>query len=356
MTDIDKKRSFIVNSVYYAIIGIMILLVCKYLLPAILPFIIAFIIVSILQIPVRKIYGMLFKGKRIISIVCTVIFFGFLFLLLGVGVTKIVGAFTVFIGEVPKLYSDKLVPVINYLTALVEEKLTFSDPELTAKIDMIVKQTVNSLGEKISDFSMNAVKLFSNGIFSIPGAIIKIIVTIVASFFLMLDYDRIIAFLNAMIPKSKEEKVNKIKGYVKNTLIVYVKSYTLLFCITLTELILGFLILGIPYAPFIGLLVAIFDILPIVGTGGILIPWALILLIMGNIPKGLGMVLLYIVITAVRNTAEPKLVGTQIGLHPLATLVAMYTGLMTVGIVGMLVFPVTLAVLVSMKNDTEVNK
>lgn len=72
---------------------------------------------------------------------------------------------------------------------------------------------------------------------------------------------------------------------------------------------------------------------------------------MGNIPKGIGMAMLYVVIAAVRNTLEPRLVGKQIGLHPLATLIAMYMGLKLIGVLGMFIFPVTLAVVISMKKD-----
>lgn len=351
MTDTDKKKKFIIDVMYYGMIAALILLACKYLLPAMIPFIIAFIIVSIIQIPSKKIYSIFFRGRRIISIICGVTFFGCVFWLVAFLVIKIMQAATVFVGEIPYLYSDMLVPAIKEVTAFIEAKLTFADPVLTEKIDMIVQQTISNVGQKLTEFSVKAVGLVSNGIISIPSVIIKIIITIVACFFLMLDYDKIMKFLNGCIPKSKEEKFTKIRLYVKNTLGVYVRAYTLLFCITLTELIVGFTILGIPYAPFIGMLVAVFDILPIVGTGGIVIPWALILLIMGDIPRGLGMALLYVIIAAVRNTLEPRLVGKQIGLHPLATLIAMYVGLKLIGILGMFIFPVTLAVAVSMKKD-----
>ena len=85
----------------------------------------------------------------------------------------------------------------------------------------------------------------------------------------------------------------------------------------------------------------------------ILLPWTVILLGMGNIPMGIGMFALYIIITIIRNTMEPKLVGKQIGLHPLATLISLYVGLKVIGIIGMLVFPTSLAVLSSMKKEME---
>ena len=109
--------------------------------------------------------------------------------------------------------------------------------------------------------------------------------------------------------------------------------------------------MGIPYAPIIGLMVAIFDILPVLGTGGILLPWTVVLLVMKNFSMGIGMFVLYLVITIIRNTMEPKLVGKQIGLHPLATMISLYVGLKVIGFWGMLIFPTSLAVLSSMRKE-----
>ena len=86
----------------------------------------------------------------------------------------------------------------------------------------------------------------------------------------------------------------------------------------------------------------------VLGTGGILLPWALILLLIGNLKLAAGIAALYLIITFVRQTLEPKIVGAQIGLHPLATLIAMLLGLGLFGLVGLLAFPVTLSVLNAM--------
>ncbi|HCR40588.1 MAG TPA: sporulation integral membrane protein YtvI, partial [Lachnospiraceae bacterium] len=88
----------------------------------------------------------------------------------------------------------------------------------------------------------------------------------------------------------------------------------------------GFWILKIPNAFVLGALVAIVDILPILGTGAVLLPWSILSFILGNLKIGVGILLLYLFVTAVRQTIEPKIVGKQIGLHPIVTLVLMYVG------------------------------
>ena len=351
--NIEKKRQFIINTVFYAIIICLVLIVCKYLVPILLPFILAFIMASVLVIPAKKLAGKNSKIRRFCAIIVGVIFFVLLFLGIAFLGVALVDWFLGFLEFIPRLYQDEILPMLNFLYLELAERLTFADPELTAKINGVFQNFIGNIGNFISSFSVNAIKAITSGIAGIPGLIIKLILMIISCFFFLLDYDKIMAFFVSLIPKGKEKNFETIKWYVTNTLLVYIKSYSLLFLMTYVELSIGFQILGIPYAPIIGLMVAVFDILPVLGTGGILLPWTVVLLVMKNIPMGIGMFVLYLVITVIRNTMEPKLVGKQIGLHPLATMISLFVGLKVVGFWGMLIFPTTLAVLSSMKKEIQ---
>ena len=188
--------------------------------------------------------------------------------------------------------------------------------------------------EKRKRFSVKAVRMLSRGATKIPGFIVKLVVTVISTFFIALDFDTILSFFRKWIPAEKEKEAGRATAYVKNVFLIYLKSYSLLFLLTFVELFAGFLIFGIPYAPALAFAVAVFGILPILGTGGILLPWAAILFLMGNTALAVGMLMLYIVITVIRNILEPKIVGKQIGLHPLATLIFMFLGLKVLGIVN----------------------
>lgn len=349
--NIEKKREFIINTVFYAFIICMALIVCKYLVPILLPFIISFIMASVLVIPAKKLAGKDNKARRFCAIMVGIVFFALLFLGIAFLGVALVDWFLGFLEFIPRLYQEEILPLLNFLYLEMTERLTFADPELTAKINGVFQNFVGNIGNFISSFSMNAIKAVTSGIAGIPGLIIKLILMIISCFFFLLDYDKVMAFFFSLIPKGKEKAFETVKWYVTNTLLVYIRSYSLLFFMTYVELALGFQILGIPYAPIIGLMVAIFDILPVLGTGGILLPWTVILLVMKNIPMGIGMFVLYLIITIIRNTMEPKLVGKQIGLHPLATMISLYVGLKVIGFWGMLIFPTTLAVLSSMKKE-----
>ena len=123
------------------------------------------------------------------------------------------------------------------------------------------------------------------------------------------------------------------------------KAYLLIMAVTFGEISLGLWLLRVDYYLVIGLAVAVLDILPVLGSGSILIPWGIWTLLGGNLPLGAGILLLYGVVTGVRTVLEPRLVGRGIGLSPLVTLVSMYVGMKLLGGGGLILAPmaVTLA-------------
>ena len=348
---LDKKRSIIINIIFYSLLLGLVLAFCTYILPVLVPFIIAFVIASFLQVFVRKLSKRRPDRKRSISILMCVLFYVLAAVLVSFVGVKIVDVIWSFIESIPGLYHQTLVPLISQLSAKINELLTSSDIGIAGEVNLLFQEMMNTMENFITTFSVNALKFATGSVVGIPGFIIKTVIMVVASFFFMADYDMILQFMGKLIPKGKEESFHNIKNYFATTLMIYLRSYSLLFLITYVELSIGFWLMKIPYAPLIALLVAVFDILPILGVGGILLPWAVILIFMQEIPMAIGMIALYLVITIIRNSLEPRVVGKQIGLHPLATLIALYVGLKVLGIIGMFLFPVTLAVLVNMEKE-----
>lgn len=352
----EKKKTFIVNVLFYSMIILIAWAVCKYILPVLIPFIIAFVIASLLQVPVRKIGIREGRIKRLISMLLVVVFYGLFFTIIVVLGVQIADAVSGLLASAPSFYMDELAPALRGLTDNIENLFASIDPNIADEVVSIFQDVVNNIGTYITNFSMKAIGVISGSIAGIPGFVIRFIVMIISTFFFMLDYEKVRALFRRMVPEGKLELVRNIKSYLKNSLLIYLRSYTLLCILTFVELSIGFAILKIPYAPLVGLAVAIFDVLPILGVGGILMPWAVILFVMKEIPMGIGMLALYLVITAIRNTLEPRLVGKQIGLHPLATLIFMYLGLKLIGIWGMFLFPVALTVFIGMRRDKEKGK
>ena len=346
----EKKTKFITNIFFYGIIFFLMWVAFKYVMPVLVPFIVAFIIASLIRIPVKKLYGNSETRNKIISILTVIVFYSIVFSLLALLSIRLYGWISDFLSSVPVMYQENILPAFNTVFDFIERTLDSMDPEIAAEIDKVFQTFTNDIGELVKTFSLNALKLVSGSLVVIPGFLIRLTITIISTFFFMIDYNKILVTLIDLIPKGKETTVTNLVKYFKNTVLIYLKSYSLLFLLTFSELTIGFTILRIPYSPLVALLVAVFDILPILGVGGVLLPWVAILLIMENVPLAIGMLVLYLIIIFIRNTLEPKLVGQQIGLHPLATLIFMYLGLKFIGLLGMFLFPVSLAVIISVRN------
>lgn len=114
---------------------------------------------------------------------------------------------------------------------------------------------------------------------------------------------------------------------------------------------IGLSILKISNSILIAALIAIIDILPILGTGGILLPWAIISIITGNIGLAIGLVSLYLLILIIRQVLEPKIVGNQIGLHPIVTLICMFVGAQLLGFIGLFLLPILVTILKKMNDE-----
>lgn len=337
---------------YYIIIGAIMLGVCKYILPVMSPFLLAFCIAALIQIPVRKIGKEDAKKKKVFSITFCAVFYVLLFFLVAVLGVKLLGGMEELVESAPTIYQMKIVPFLEDMSDRMEMSANMAGISIAGQIENAFHELTQNMGQYISEFSVKAVKWISTGISGIPGFFVKIVIMVVSTFFIAGDYDKIFDFIKNHLPKEKEASLYTAREYVRNTISIYLKSYFLLFLLTFTELSVGFLILRIPYAILLGLAIALFDILPVLGTGGVLIPWAVILFLMKNTPLAVGILVLYLIITVVRNIMEPRLVGKQIGLHPLATLMAMFLGLKLVGIVGMFLFPVGLTVIFGYKRNS----
>ena len=123
--------------------------------------------------------------------------------------------------------------------------------------------------------------------------------------------------------------------------------------LTFTELSILFTVFGIEHAVLKASVIALLDILPILGTGGIMIPWGIISLVLGYTKLGIQLLIIYIIVTVVRNYMEPKIVGTQLGLHPIITLVSMFIGLRLFGFLGRFGLPVGISFLWKQKIERE---
>lgn len=154
------------------------------------------------------------------------------------------------------------------------------------------------------------------------------------------------------MPRSWVKKVGKHTREISHSLGGYLKAQITLvfvsFIISLAGLyIFMFFGLNIRYPLLIALITAFIDALPILGSGTVMIPWAIISALDGDFYLGISIISLWIIMCVVRQLIEPKLVSNKIGIHPIFTLIAMYTGFKLLGLIGMLLGPIALIIIKS---------
>ena len=125
--------------------------------------------------------------------------------------------------------------------------------------------------------------------------------------------------------------------------------------ITFVELSVGLKMIGLKHAVMIAFIISVFDILPVLGTGGIMIPWAIAAAVAGRYTLAIELAVIYLVITVIRNIIEPKIVGSQLGLHPVVTLASMFVGVQLIGVAGLFGFPILLSLLRYLNKNGTVN-
>ncbi len=345
----EAKKKFVINAAFYGTILGIFLLIYRYILPIMMPFIVGFCIAALVQLPLKRIKLHDPRYRRLLSGGLCILFYAILVGLLVFFGASVVAEIGNFARTLPDLFQNQLYPFFVEVADRIQAVLDPIDTSLADWIIELGKTVAQSLGKFATDLSASAVKLVANGAVSIPGIVVQIIIAVVSSFYIAADYDKILAFLTNLIPAGKRSFIIDVLHYAKTAVGAFIKSYSILFLVTFLELWMGLLILRIPYALGIAFGIALFDLMPILGTGGILLPWAVIALIMGNFSQALGVAVLYIVITIVRNALEARIVGSHIGLHPLATLVAMILGLRLMDLLGMLLFPICLVAVTNLK-------
>ena len=165
-----------------------------------------------------------------------------------------------------------------------------------------------------------------------------------AVFFTLTAYPQVMAFLRRQLPARWRGRAGGVKASVLDTLGKWLRAECILLLVTFLQLLAGLLLLRQEYALLLALLIALIDALPVFGTGTVLLPWAAVLCVAGDVPRGIALAALYAVIAVVRSVLEPKVMAAQVGLPPLVALAAMYVGFRVMGVAGMVLLP--LAVLV----------
>ena len=202
-------------------------------------------------------------------------------------------------------------------------------------------QLASSLAGQVSSAALRGL---SSLMAALPGLFLACGTTVLAVFFTLTAYPQVMAFLRRQLPAQWRGRAGGVKASVLDTLGKWLRAECILLLVTFLQLLAGLVLLRQEYALLLALLIALIDALPVFGTGTVLLPWAAVLCVAGDVPRGIALAALYAVIAVVRSVLEPKVMAAQVGLPPLVALAAMYVGFRVMGVAGMVLLP--LAVLV----------
>jgi len=212
-------------------------------------------------------------------------------------------------------------------------------PEIQAKAVEFLDGFFSRTPDMLLTLSSAVVSLIAAVASALPSVSVFIIVFVVSCFYFMLEFEGINRFIVAQLPEKWRAVTDRLSKQTGKTVLHLAKAYFTLMTLTFIELSLALLILNIDYAVTLALIISVIDLMPVLGVGTALIPWAVVELIIGNYALGIGLLISYVIILIVRQIVEPRIVGKHIGLHPLITLISMYAGLKIFGAVGLFLLP-----------------
>ena len=348
---LEKRRQFIINSLYFAIILGIVILLARYALGVLMPFLIAFLVSLLLKPAVAFFHSKLKIPRGLTSVALVVLFYalvGFLLIIIGV---QLFSAAKSFFLTLPGLYTNTIVPWMSSAFSNLQNFAAELNLDAAAAYNVVAANVTKSLGDAIVNISKQVVTWVTSSTLKAPHFLLNILIMVISTIFLTVDFPRIQAFVMRQLSERWCTLLRNARVQLGRTLWSYLRSYAMILTITFAEIFIGLSIIGLKNAAGIAVAIAVFDILPVVGSGLILLPWTIYTFMSGNIPVGIGLAVLYVVVIIVRQIIEPKIVGDRVGLHPIVTLLAMVLGTYLFGGIGLLGLPITIALLHALNKE-----
>lgn len=311
-------------------------------LPLVMPFVAALIIAEFIN-PVVNWLARKARIPRTLSVSIILLFLVTIISALStVGIGYLVDEIEQLLDSLPYLYAGGL-----DLSARFAEQFKELHENLPIAIQDQIDTNLTSLQSNLSEYLGNLARLLGV-VTSLPGFLINVLVAFIATFFIARDRHEINAFLLSLFPTVWRPKLREVKTEVWSSAIGWGKAQLMLILMTMIQSIVGLAIIGANYAVLAGIAVGLVDVLPIVGPGAIFLPWAAYAFIFGDKIFAVKLLVLYAVVTGVRQVLESKVVGDRVGLHPLAVLLAIYLGITFFGALGVIFGPLLAILLKAM--------
>lgn len=310
-----------------------------------MPFLIAFIISLMIEPAIRFIMKKLKFTRKTSSIIIFVIVSGII-------IGAVVWGIVALISETSNLLQDlnSYVEKAYILFQNFTNRFDFNKMHLPTEINSIIQNSTGDILSSASGWIRNFLTGLLNVITSMPTIVIYFVVTIMALYLICVDKVYILDQIEHHFPKRWVFKVGTHIKDLTKTLGGYLKAESTLILVSFIISLVGLYILKfanfkIEFPLLMALFIGFVDALPILGSGTVMVPWAIISGLNGDLKLGIAIIVLLIIMSTVRQFLEPKLVSKHIGTHPIFTLIAMYTGFKFIGVLGMLIGPIILIII-----------
>jgi sporulation integral membrane protein YtvI len=318
----------------WLLVGIF-LVAILFILPYILPIVFAWITAFFLEPLIRFLKNRL-RLKRFQAVLLT--YLGYLILLFFTfyyAVSTLTQKVTQLSKQAPHLVISLYDSGVRPLIKTWEQYLSNLPPDVIASVENSFENTVQGLTKFLQSTAESLISLLT----TIPSFLVEFLIYLIALFLISLEYPNIIAKITSYLKEETREKINLVLNPLTSASVGFLKAQVILSFITFVMAYSGLWILQAPYKALLSLLIVVVDILPILGTGSVLVPWAVVALFQGNAFLGYGLIILFLVITVVRRTIEPKIFAQNLGISPLASLISLFIGFKLLGFVGMFIGP-----------------
>jgi len=332
----QSRLGFLISAAYFSVITVLCIFFIK-LIPWIWPFLASLILAYIFK-SLAKRFNTHSRNAAAAAGLVFYIFAAFLFWLL---TALLISTVTNLATQLPTFYINSFLPYSRQATERILFFLQKFAPASAISLGEVFELFSSAIQELVTELSGYFLSLVTSFAKQLPLFLIGSVFTIVSSFAIAMDYDNVINFIMKQLPPQARPLIFDIKNFLLSCLFKIFKAYSVIMLITFCELCVGLWALGIAHFWKYAAIIAIMDILPLLGSGAILIPWGFIELIAGKSTLGAGLLILCAVIAVVRNIIEPRIVGDSLGLHPAVTLTSMFLGLRAFGVIGMLAAPIT---------------
>ena len=343
IVDIGHISRVIKNLIYFILIFLAVLVILK-LFIFFLPFLIAVLIANILEPLIKKMMNIFKISRKASTVICIVGIF------MIIAIISILAVSTI-ISESYKLLENLkyYIPSISKTIDGIINSVNIDKLNVPSEIKTLFQSSSENMLETIGIYISNFLKGILDIVTKLPEIIIFIIITVLATYFICADRYYIKDQIEYHIPRAWARKFNNHFKGITIELVNYIKAEAILVIIGFIIVLIGFYVLeflgfdiGFPLISAIG--VGLVDALPILGSGTVLIPYAIFSSLSGNINLGIGLIIIYSLTLIIRQILEPKIVSNKIGIHPIFTLISMYAGFKIIGILGLILGPIILII------------